>query len=44
MVRGMMAECGLDVMDEPAYCGLEHWVEQAITRDVAVAVKRYSDD
>ena len=44
MVRGMMAECGLDVMDAPAYCGLEHWVEQAITRDAAVAVKRYSDD
>ncbi len=44
MVRGMMAECGLDVMDGAAYCGLEHWVEQAITRDAAVAVKRYSDD
>ena len=44
MVRGMMAEWGLDVMDGAAYCGLEHWVEQAITRDVAVAVKRYSDD
>ena len=44
MVRGMMAECGLDVMDAASYCGLEHWVEQAITRDAAVAVKRYSDD
>ena len=41
MVRGMMAEVGLDVMDGPAYEGLEHWVEQAITRDVAVAVRRF---
>ncbi len=41
MVRGMMAEVGLDVMDGPAWNGLEHWVEQAITRDVAVAVRRF---
>ena len=41
MVRGMMAEVGLDVMDGPGYDGLEHWVEQAITRDVAVAVRRF---
>lgn len=43
MMRGMMAEAGLDVMDGAAYSGLEHWVEQAITRDVAVAVKRFSE-
>lgn len=41
MVRGMMAEVGLDVMFGPGYDGLEHWVEQAITRDVAVAVRRF---
>ena len=41
MVRGMMAEVGLDVVDGAAYEGLEHWVEQAITRDVAVAVRRF---
>ena len=41
MVRGMMAEVGLDVMNGEGYDGLEHWVEQAITRDVAVAVKRF---
>ena len=41
MARGLMAEAGLDVMDGTGYTGLEHWVEQAITRDVAVAVKRF---
>ncbi len=44
MVRGMMAEVGLDVMSGPGYDDLEHWVEQAITRDVAVAVKRFSEE
>ena len=41
IVRGMMAEVGLDLAEGPAYEGLEHWVEQAITRDVAVAVRRF---
>ena len=41
MVRGMMAEVGLDVSDGPGYEGLGHWVEQAITRDVAVGVRRF---
>ncbi|MBR4726726.1 MAG: hypothetical protein IK080_02440 [Clostridia bacterium] len=41
MVRGMMAEAGLDVAEGAGYDGLAHWVEQAITRDVAVAVKRF---
>jgi len=41
MVRGMMAGAGLDVMDGAAYEGLAHWVEQAITRDVAVGVRRF---
>ncbi len=34
-----MAAAGLKVMDETAYHGLAHWVEQAITRDIAVAVR-----
>ena len=41
IVRGMMSEAGLDVMYGPAYSDLRHWVEQAITRDVAVAVRRF---
>ena len=38
-VRGAMEEAGLKVMTGPGYDGLEHWVEQAISRDVAVAVR-----
>lgn len=38
-VREAMAEAGLRVMTGSGYDGLAHWVEQAITRDVAVAVK-----
>jgi len=38
-VRGAMEQAGLKVMRGPGYDGLEHWVEQAITRDVAVGVK-----
>ena len=41
MARGLLAEAGLDVMTGPSYDGLSHWVEQAITRDVAVAVRRF---
>lgn len=41
MVRGMMAEVGLDVMFGEDYDHLTHRVEQAITRDVAVAVRRF---
>ena len=38
-VREAMAEAGLKVMEGGSYDGLAHWVEQAITRDVAVAVR-----
>ncbi len=38
-VRDAMAKAGLKVMSGEGYDGLEHWVEQAISRDVAVAVK-----
>ena len=38
-VRQAMEEAGLKVMTGPGYDGLEHWVEQAISRDVAVAVR-----
>lgn len=38
-VQETMAEAGLKVIVGGAYDGLAHWVEQAITRDVAVAVK-----
>ena len=38
-VREAMAEAGLKVMTGEEYDGLEHWVEQAISRDVAVAVR-----
>ncbi len=38
-VRGVMADAGLKVMTGEGYDGLEHWVEQAISRDAAVAVK-----
>ena len=34
-----MEEAGLKVMRGEGYDGLEHWVEQAISRDVAVAVR-----
>ncbi len=38
-VRGAMERAGLTVMRGEGYEGLSHWVEQAITRDLAVAVK-----
>lgn len=38
-MREVMADVGLKVMTGPGYDGLEHWVEQAISRDVAVAVR-----
>jgi hypothetical protein len=38
-VREAMEEAGLKVMRGEGYDGLEHWVEQAISRDVAVAVR-----
>lgn len=38
-IRETMEEAGLKVMTGSGYDGLEHWVEQAISRDVAVAVR-----
>ena len=39
-LRALMAEAGLEVMRGGAYEGFAHWVEQAITRDIAVGVRR----
>ena len=38
-VRLSMETCGLKPMRGGIYDRLEHWVEQAVTRDVTVAVK-----
>ncbi len=38
-VRGLMEAAGLQVMRGGAYDGFAHWVEQAITRDIAIARK-----
>ena len=37
--RGLMEAAGLEVLRGGAYDGFAHWVEQAITRDVAIARK-----
>ena len=39
-LRGLMAQSGFEVMRGGAYEGFSHWVEQAITRDVAVGKKQ----
>ena len=38
-LRAMMAEAGLEVRFGGPWDGFSHWVEQAITRDIAVAVR-----
>ncbi len=38
-VYALMEEAGLTVMHGEGYDGLEHWVEQAVSRDVAVGVR-----
>lgn len=38
-VRSLMAEAGLTPMNGGPYDHTEHWVEQAVTRDLAVGVK-----
>ena len=38
-VRALMADAGLEVMQGGAYEDFSHWVEQAITRDIAVCRK-----
>ena len=38
-LRALMEEAGLEVLRGGAYDGFSHWVEQAITRDVAVCRK-----
>ena len=39
-LRGLMADAGLEPFEGGPWDGFEHWVEQAITRDVVVARKR----
>ena len=39
-VRELIQDAGLEVMQGGAYDGFEHWVEQAVTRDIAVGVRR----
>ena len=38
-LAALMAEAGLTPLSGGPYEGFEHWVEQAITRDIAVARK-----
>ena len=38
-VRQLMADAGFEVMAGGAYDGFAHWVEQAITRDIAICKK-----
>ena len=38
-VRGLMEDAGLEVLRGGAFDGFAHWVEQAITRDIAIARK-----
>lgn len=38
-VKSIMELSGLEVMRGGAYDGFAHWVEQAVTRDIAVAVR-----
>jgi len=38
-LRRLMAEAGFDVMTGGVYDGFSHWVEQAVTRDIAVGVR-----
>ena len=35
-VRALLADAGFEVMHGGAYDGFEHWVEQAVTRDIVV--------
>ena len=39
-VRAWMARAGLEPLDDGPYQQFSHWVEQAVTRDIAVARKR----
>ena len=41
-VRELMVQAGLEVLQGGAYDGFSHWVEQAITRDIAVCRKPIS--
>ena len=38
-LREIMESSGLTVMQGGEYDGFAHWVEQAVTRDIAVAVR-----
>ena len=39
LIREIMEQSGLTVMQGGEYDGFAHWVEQAVTRDIAVAVR-----
>lgn len=39
LIREILASSGLTVMEGGEYDGFSHWVEQAVTRDIAVAVR-----
>ena len=39
LIRDIMESSGLNVMQGGEYDGFAHWVEQAVTRDIAVAVR-----
>lgn len=39
-IRQMMTDAGLEVLEGGAYDHFDHWVEQAVTRDIAVARKK----
>ena len=38
-VRALLNDAGLRVLEGGVYDAFSHWVEQAVTRDVAVAVR-----
>lgn len=38
-LRRIMADSGLEVMTGELYDSFSHWVEQAVTRDIAVGVR-----
>jgi len=39
-VRSILEDAGFEVMQGGAYDGFSHWVEQAVTRDIAVARRK----
>jgi tRNA G10 N-methylase Trm11 len=39
-VLDLLTGAGFDPLDDPSWQGLSHWVEQAVRRDIALAVRR----